>query len=137
MGKTIVVVLGGREYAVAQRPIKASAAWRARLETELAPLVELVQQYDQIEINNVGELVSLAQRVGPTLLHGPDLAAELFFAYAVELEQYRAEIETAAFDDEMLAALWKVVAQLAYPFGALAQQVQAISANGLPETTPG
>jgi hypothetical protein len=136
MAKTIVVTLGGREYSVAQRPIKPSAAWRARLESELGPLVELVQRYDQIEINNVGELVELAQRVGPTLLHGPELALDLFFAYAVELELYRAEIEDAAYDDEVLSALWKVVSQLAYPFGSLAQQVQAISANGLPATTP-
>jgi hypothetical protein len=130
MAKTIVVVLGGQEYAVAQRPIKPSALWRARLETELAPLVELLQQYDQIEINNVGELVSLAQRVGPTLLHGPELAFDLLFAYAVELEPYRGEIEEAAYDDEVLAALWKVVAELAYPFGSIQKQVAAISANG-------
>lgn len=117
MARTATVTLGGREYAVEQQPFKAASAWRRRLESELAPLTALAQNYRAIEINNVGDLVGLVEQVGPLLLHAPETVAELLFAYSPGLAAQREAIEAAAFDDELVAALKEVVG-LAYPFAA-------------------
>jgi hypothetical protein len=135
--RSVTVTLGGKEYSVKQLPMRAEAEWRKRLQTLLAPILLLLQNYDKIELNTPADVVDLLQRIAPLLLDAPDTMLELLFDYSPELAIQADEVETTAYSDEVLEAL-KAVMGLAYPFvgdlARLSQAGQRLAANGAQPT---
>ena len=104
MQEAITVSLGGKKYEVKPLVIKDSRGWRVKL---VAALKSLPQQ-----INTTSDPTALSDNIQAMFLTMPDMAADLFFAYAKDLN--REEIEAAALDSELAVAFEKVV-ELAFP----------------------
>ncbi len=102
--EAIKVKLGGKEFEVRPLVIKESRAWRVKL---VAALKSLPSQ-----INTTSTPEALSDNIQAMFSTMPDLAADLFFAYAKDLN--REEIEAAALDSELAAAFEQVV-ELAFP----------------------
>ncbi len=100
----ITISLGGKDYEVRPLVIKESRAWRVKL---VAALKSLPQQ-----INTTSSPDALSDNIQAMFSTMPDMAADLFFAYAKDLN--REEIEAAALDLELAAAFEQVV-ELAFP----------------------
>jgi len=100
----ITVSLGGKDYRVRPLVIKESRAWRVKLVAALKSL--------PTQINTTSDPTALSDNIQAMFLTMPDMAADLFFAYAKDLN--REEIEAAALDSELAAAFEQVV-ELAFP----------------------
>ncbi len=117
--EAIKVRLGGKEFEVKPLVIKESRAWRVKLVTAL----KLIPS----QINTTSSPEALSDNIQAMFSTMPDLAADLFFAYAKDLN--REEIEAAALDSELAAAFEKVV-ELAFPLAltrSLTKTITAIS----------
>ena len=115
----ITVSLGGKNYEVKPLVIRESRAWRVKL---VAALKSLPGQ-----INTTSAPDALSDNIQAMFLTMPDMAADLFFSYAKDLN--REEIEAAALDSELAAAFEQVV-ELAFPLAltrSLTKTITAIS----------
>lgn len=113
--REITVTLGGKSYQVRQAPMKREAAWRTQLRETLAPLLDVMSNFERIEFNSPADIAAFLQRFAPMLLDAPDLMLEMLYGYSPELAMRRTEIDESAYSDEVLEA-FKAVLGLAYPF---------------------
>ena len=119
----ITVTLGGRPYTVKQLPMRPEANWRKKLQEQLAPIVDLIANYNQIELNTPADVVGILQRITPALLNAPDIMLDLVLAYSPALMMEREWIADNAYSQEVMDALLAVV-RLAYPFEPLLKMAQ-------------
>lgn len=112
------ISLGGTTYPVEQLRMADNKAWRTKLSTPFAQITGILQNYQDLEINNAGDIAAVVQLVSDVVLGSVDTVIELLFEYSPVLAEDRARIEAEAYDDEAIAAFAQVL-ELAFPFGAL------------------
>lgn len=100
--RTIVIVLGGREFAVPQLAIRADAAWRAKVKPLIDPIAELAMA-SNVAQPTPAALTKLA--FASSLFVQPAETLDAVLSYSVALEADRAWIEENAYADEALGAL--------------------------------
>lgn len=130
--KTETVTLGGNEYTIAELPLRKNAEWRAKLDETLQKFGDLLGMADEINLSDTGNVLSILRDASKMIVHSPDLAIDLFFAYAVELEADRSAIMDSAYESELMEA-FKSVLKLAYPFGGLGRLFSTLTSNGSAE----
>jgi len=108
----IMVVLGGKEYPISPLSISESRAWRVKVMN----LLKSMPKQEDVENNFLGNMTSLFITI-------PDVAADLFFSYAKNLN--RDEIESVSNDIELAVALEKVI-DYARPLGLVQSLTKAI-----------
>ncbi len=129
MARSVKVTLGGRDYQVDELRSRENAAWRERLRVPFANLVQRLEEAGETEITNPGAMVALLRETAGTVIEAPDMLAGLLFAYSPALEADRERIVAEAYDSELMNAFIEVL-KLAYPFGALAQQIGKLIQRG-------
>jgi hypothetical protein len=100
--KSITIKLGGREYQVAQLPIRPDAEWRKSVAEIVQPISELAIS-SQVTAPTPDRLVRLA--FTSALLIDPQAVLDAVLRYSETLEADREWIENNAYSDEALAAL--------------------------------
>lgn len=118
MPKSVIVVLGEKEYTIQSLPMRQTAEWRRKLSGPFGEITATLRSAGTIEISSGHELADLLHVVSETLLGSMDILIDLLFQYAGELRDDRERIETEAFDDEAMQAFVEVL-KLAYPFGQI------------------
>ncbi len=108
----ITVILGGKSYDLPPLTIKESRVWRAKLVEVLRTLPQKLKETDSVDFN-----------LGMIFLTTPDMATDLFFAYAKSLD--REKIEAEAYEDELALAFEKVL-EYARPLGLTKSLTAAI-----------
>lgn len=127
--RTETVQLGGNEYTISELPLRKNAEWRAKLDETLQAFGDLLGMAERIELSDTGNVLSILRDASKMIVHSPDLAIDLFFAYAVELEADRDKIMDAAYESELMEA-FKSVLKLAYPFGGLGRLFSTLTSSG-------
>jgi hypothetical protein len=129
--RTEQITLAGKEYEIAELPIRKNAAWRQQLEETLAPMAELMQESQTInfEANNAGSIFGIVRQAGEMLVKSPDTITDLVFAYAPDVEADADTIRDEAYDSEVMDAFTAIL-RLAFPFGRLLGTVRALGVNG-------
>lgn len=130
--RTETVFLGGNEYTISELPLRKNAEWRAKLDDTLQTFGDLLGMADEINLSDAGNVLSILRDASKMIVHSPDLAIDLFFAYAVELEKDRSDIMDSAYESELMEA-FKSVLKLAYPFGGLGRLFSTLNSNGSAE----
>ena len=120
LGRSLQVTLGGRSYAIQQRPIRAAREWREKLGSLLGQIVSVLQNTGSIDLTKAADLAQLAGVLRDVVIRAPDIAWDLLCEYSSEIAADRDRIEEESYDDEIMAALLEVL-KLAYPFGGLGQ----------------
>jgi hypothetical protein len=118
MSKKVTVTLGGKSYEIAEAPMRKNAAWRASLAALLVDLGGLMESASTVELNNVGDLLSVVRQIQDVILAAPDRLTAMLFDYSPVLAADRARIEAEAYESELLTAFREVLS-LAFPFGDL------------------
>ena len=95
------VILGGREYSLPPLTIIEARAWRVEFAEVLKTLPELANKDGQTNLNSL-------------FIEVPDMAADLFWAYAKGLD--RTKIERKATEGELTIAFEQVI-EYARPLG--------------------
>jgi hypothetical protein len=113
--REITVTLGGQPYQVRQPPNKRESAWRKQLRETIAPLLDVMMNFERIEFSTPADIAAFLQRFAPMLLDAPDLMLEMLYEYSSELAAQREAIDESAYSDEVLEA-FKAVLGLAFPF---------------------
>lgn len=131
--RTIVVVLGGVEYTVAELPVRKNAAWRQRLAEPFGSLVQALQDAPNIEIDKPSDLADLLRRLGASIIGSADVITELLVAYAPGLTPV---IESDDCYDSEIQEAFAGVLGLAFPFSTWGrkalttmQQINSLSAS--------
>ena len=101
----LMVVLGGQEYSIEPLVIRDARKWRKKLSKLLARL----PFYANVTTDNPE---GFATAVEAMLVDMPDEMADLFFAYAKDID--RESIEASATEAELAKALEEVIG-LAFP----------------------
>lgn len=123
------IVLGEREYEIVELKARKNAGWRNAVETQLAPLLELIELAGKgMELRSSVDIMRLANQIGPLLVKAPDVVNDLLFAYAPNLAADREQILDGSYDSE-LAAAFVTVLGLAYPFGGLVKLASLASGS--------
>lgn len=123
------VTVGGTEYTIDELPARKNSAWRATFETQLGPLLTLVEQAGAgAAISSSDDLMRIAHQVGRVLVKAPDTVTELIFDYAPNLDANREQILDTAYDSELIGA-FQAILGLAYPFGGLARQMASLASG--------
>lgn len=137
MPHSATVMLGGRQYQVAELRSRPNAAWRARLQVPFESLVAKLQAAEATDLSDAQGLADLVRSVSGTLLGSVDILTGLLFCYSPELAADRERIEAEAYDSELLEAFVAVLG-LAYPFGDVAAKIGGLAALGRkrPPTSP-
>jgi len=108
----IVVILGGKEYEIKPLVIRDAREWRKKL----AGMMSKLPQYIQVTTDDVEGFMSA---INIMMVGMPDEIADLFFAYAKDLN--REEIESNATEVELSKA-FEAVLDIALPLlGSLAK----------------
>lgn len=119
--KTTIVTLGGVDHKISELPALQNEAWRSQLQTQLGPILTIIEQAGSgLDLNDRTEVLHLAHNVGQMLIQSPKVAADLLFAYAPDLAMDADLILETAYDSELIAAFVSVLG-LAYPFASLAK----------------
>jgi hypothetical protein len=125
MSKNVTITLGGKKYEIVEAPMRTNAAWRASLSGLLTDVGGLMESATTVELNNVGDMLTVVRQIQDVLLAAPDRLTAMLFDYSPVLAADRARIETEVYESELIAAFVEVL-KLAYPFGDLLRL-----ANGL------
>lgn len=107
------VILGGETYKVEQLPMRANKEWRDSLGAPVMQLIDLVQNFDDLELK-ASDLLRITDVVKSLLLGSMDTLLDALFRYSPALNADREHIEETAYDDEAIAALGVIIG-LAYP----------------------
>lgn len=126
--QTVTLTLSGQEFTLHELDIEANAAWRKRFEAAIAPILDAVQGFDQIELETAADLQKIIAPLRNVLLHSPAVLVDLLLAYAPELVDAR-KAGLKLYESELLAAFVEVL-KLAYPFGALLTMMEQIRRPG-------
>jgi hypothetical protein len=118
MSKHVTITLGGKQYEIAEAPMRKNAQWRANLNALLTDVGGLMESATTVELNNVGDLLSVVRQVQDVILAAPDRITAMLFDYSPVLAADRARIEAEVYESELIAAFVEVL-KLAYPFGEL------------------
>lgn len=102
MAQTIIVRLGGREFAVQQLPIRRDAAWRESVRPIVDPIADMAMAAG-VANPTPDKLVKLA--FTSALFVEPMTVLAAVCDYAPALAQERAWMEENAYADEALEAL--------------------------------
>lgn len=124
MAKSVVVAFEGVEHKVKMLRHRENAAWRKKLEEPFGELVTRMDEFPNVEINDMKAIGRLVRTMSGTLLRSIDIVAELVIAYAPELN----EVIENAFEDEILDAFISILG-LAYPFGAILPRIQKLGSK--------
>lgn len=131
--RTEKIVLSGFEYEIKELPTRKNAAWRHRLQSELAPLGEMLTSGKDFkgDIHNIQitSILDMVHSVAGLLAQSADTIRALVYEYAPAVARDAEKIEDGAYDSEYLDAFVKVLG-LAYPFGSYVQIVQKLSQIG-------
>lgn len=100
--KQITIQLGGRDFTVAQLPIRPDAEWRKGVKEIIEPISELMIS-SQIATPTPDRMVRLA--FGSALIIDPQAVLDALLLYSPALEAEREWIEQNAYSDEALTAL--------------------------------
>lgn len=103
----IKVILGCETHYVKPLVIRESREWRKKVVDLISPLPQLVGS--ELNVDNPEAFKKILEEF---LINMPDQVAELFFAYAKDLD--REEIENKATDAELAYAFQQVIA-VAFP----------------------
>lgn len=123
------ITLGGVQYEINELPARKNAAWRQHLETQLGPLLGILEQAGAgLKLENTEDLMRVINQVGRLLVTAPDHLIELLFAYAPNLAAERDLILDSAYDSELITAFTTVLG-LAYPFDGLARLASLASGS--------
>lgn len=118
MSRTITLTLAERTYDIPMAPIMHAKAWRAQLRGPLNELMALFSTNVSLELNNVADLLALADKFIPLLMDTPETLFTLLLAYAPALETEREFLEENAYDDELVTAFLAVL-RAAFPLDRL------------------
>lgn len=127
--RTERVTLGGREYMMAELPLRKNAAWRQQLGAELEQWGNLLGQTNEVDLNNLSGVLPVLRRAGDMVLQSPERIAELVFAYCSDIAADRETILDNAYESELVEAFSACV-KLAFPFGKLTSLVTQFAATG-------
>lgn len=127
--RTETVTLAGREYVMAELPLRKNAAWRQLLGAELEQWGELLGQTNEVDLSNMGGVLPILRRAGDMVLQSPERIADLVFAYCAEMAADRETILDNAYESELVEAFSACV-KLAFPFGKLTTLVTQFAATG-------
>lgn len=131
--KTAKVTLAGKLYTVTELPRRKSAAWRERLAESMTGLVQLLEAapaaMGAANAANMRGLLPAATLATQQVLGSIDTAYELLLEYAPELARDKERLDDEAYDSEIVEAFMAILG-LAYPFGAAAGRILALSSNG-------
>lgn len=135
MSKSVTITLGGKQYEIAEAPMRKNAAWRAGLSALLTDVGGLMESATSLELNNVGDLLAVVRQIQEVLLAAPDRLTAMLFEYAPVLAADRTRIEAEVYESELIAAFVEVL-KLAYPFGELLTLANGLApkANGSTST---
>lgn len=128
MSKSVTIALGGKQYEIAEAPMRKNAAWRADLAALLVDLGGLMESASTVELNSVADLIGVVRQIQDVILAAPDRLTAMLFDYSPVLAADRARIEAEVYESELIGAFVEVL-KLAYPFGDLLRL-----ANGLTPT---
>lgn len=145
MPKQVTVRLGGREYAIKEKPMGVNGAWRKKLRAtsvmrlfesldglldDLVAAMATIQPESTAGDDNVavegirfdmGKMFTVARNL-PTLVNGlassVDDIIELLFEYEPKLRSDKKWLEQNAYDEEVVAAFVEVL-KLTFPILAL------------------
>lgn len=128
--KSVEITLGGKQYTVAELPLRKNAAWRQKVGDLVGTVAGLVEA-TQIDLNSTADLIGVVNQVRNVLVTAPDALTALLFDYSPVLAADRERIEGEVYESELLAAFVEVL-KLAFPFGEILSW-----ANGLAPTASG
>ena len=128
--KSVEITLGGKQYTVAELPLRKNAAWRQKV-GELVGTVAGQVEATQNDLNSTADLIGVVNQVRSVLVTAPDALTALLFDYSPTLAADRERIEGEVYESELLAAFVEVL-KLAFPFGEILSW-----ANGLAPTASG
>lgn len=128
------ITLGGDPLEIPELPAKKNAQWRKKLEQEIRPFLDLIEQAGAgADLSNSEVLLRLVNGVWPMLLNSPEIMGELIQAYAPDL--VTAEILDATYDSEMADAFLGIIG-LAFPFGGLIQRLSSLASGSTGAVSP-
>lgn len=127
--RTEAVTLAGREYKMAELPLRKNAAWRQLLGAELEQWGQLLGQTNEVDLNNLSGVLPVLRRAGDMVLQSPERIADLVFAYCPDIAAERETILDNAYESELVEAFSACV-KLAFPFGKLTSLVTQFAATG-------
>ena len=109
LGKApIMVLLGGKSYAIKPLVIKKSREWRKKLKV----IIDDIKKNIKIDPSSPADFIEAFTFV---LIEAPDKVMDLMFEYDDALMAAKEEIENTATDAEAFAAI-KTMLQFVYPF---------------------
>lgn len=131
------VVLGGKQFTIQPRPIKATREWKAKAEPIIDELInilamiptngqEIVQLVNTTQAAaggnlmeaSIGDLLPMLMKIKSKILHFDDIVLDLLYAYSPDLAAQHDFIEENAFDGEAIYAL-VLVLRLVFPLEQL------------------
>lgn len=129
--KTISVKFGKKAYKIQERPTRANEAWRAELEEQLDPIIDILKGLarEELSVENVDSLAAPVEQVTRIAMGSPVKIRNLVIQYSDDLEADRDWLLDNAYDSEFVEAFLKVLG-LAYPFGGMAKILKTISGSG-------
>lgn len=125
------IMLGGREFVLAELPRLQNADWRVELESKLEPLINLISGVNKLELNTAADIDWLVQSLRGVLLKAPDVLVDLVLSYSPELREQEEWINLHVYESELIPAIQEVIA-MAYPLGSVVGLARQI--NGLAQT---
>jgi hypothetical protein len=126
----IKVTLGEKEYEITPLPIAPAREVRHQFEAILTPIVDTLKTMPDTNLTDMTALAAIVSVVKDSLMGMVDIAFDLLLVYAPNLAADRQQIETTAYDDQVMLAFVEV-AKLLYPFGSVIPSLTGLS---LPQT---
>ena len=125
----VVLLLGEREFEVAEASFLRARPWKKQLIDEIQPLFTELSEAQDMEFAGPADLLKLMPLAEKVLIEAMDKVFGLLIGYSPVLEAEREYIEGHATDKQILGAFQEVV-RLADPFGMIAQFNRRIGRSG-------